>query len=80
MFALYMRTTNDRNGNPRRGWLVSDADGTVQGFADEGYAGTGSLDRAALTLGVETIPVLFTVDVTPTAYRAALKHARLDVY
>lgn len=46
-FAVYMNAGNDRNGNPRRGWLVLDADtGTALDYVDEGYRGAAALDLA----------------------------------
>lgn len=78
-YAIKIRTDNDTNGNPRRGWLVYTAGGDLQGFADEGYMGTGALERAAVKLGTEHIEVLVGLDVPPREYRAALKHERLDI-
>lgn len=37
--AIYVRATNDVNGNPRRGWKVMDGETMIR-FHDEGYAGT----------------------------------------
>lgn len=78
-YAIKIRTDNDGNGNPRRGWLVYAANGDLQGFADEGYMGTAALKRAAEKLGTEHIVVLADLGVPPREYRTALKHERLDV-
>lgn len=78
-YAVKISTKNDGNGNPRRGWLVYAAGGELKGFADEGYAGTGSLGRAASKLGTNRIEVLCELYVELREYRKALKHERLDV-
>ena len=47
--AIYIGTTNDTNGNPRRGWYVSRLDGTMPtAFVDEGYHGRDALYLALL--------------------------------
>lgn len=38
--AVYVKAVNDINGNPRRGWMIVNGDGTMINFVDEGYAGT----------------------------------------
>ena len=43
MLAVYVGTKNDRNGNPRRGWIIYAADGQVDDFVEEGYQGIGAL-------------------------------------
>lgn len=47
-FTLITRVlcTNDRNGNPRRGWLVSTPFTTA--FIEEDYSGTHNLDVALI--------------------------------
>jgi hypothetical protein len=43
--AIKIDAGNDKNGNPRRGWIiVSCADGNTLDFVDEGYSGRGALD------------------------------------
>jgi len=37
-------TTNDANGNPRRGWLRLTAGGQVIGWTEEGYLGRGAIE------------------------------------
>lgn len=45
--AVYMNAGNDRNGNPRRGWLVLDSDtGEALDYVDEGYLGPAALALA----------------------------------
>ena len=41
--AIRVNAGNDRNGNPRRGWLVVDYDGFTRDFIDEGYSGDSEL-------------------------------------
>jgi hypothetical protein len=43
VIAVYLKASNDRNGNPQRGWKVYSKDGDWIGFVDEGYGGRGSL-------------------------------------
>lgn len=90
-FAVYIGTTNDTNGNPRRGWLVHDlADRSAPvTWCEEGYCGRTSLDAAAadvLGMSLATwrgvtdvralVPVTGRIDVTPGEYRAARKLPR----
>ena len=37
-------TINDTNGNPRRGWLRTNASGQVLGWIEEGYLGRSAID------------------------------------
>lgn len=39
---IYVRTKNDRNGNPRRGWIIPAENGRKM-FVDEGYRGRDAL-------------------------------------
>lgn len=39
---VYIGTTNDGNGNPRRGWIVDYGRESMR-FVEEGYAGRGAL-------------------------------------
>ena len=43
MLAVYIGTTHDGNGNPRRGWMIVDDTGRTVDFIDEGYQGTYAL-------------------------------------
>jgi len=40
---IRIRTKNDTNGNPRRGWLRTTSAGQVLGWIDEGYEGEGAI-------------------------------------
>ena len=67
VFAVKINAGNDRNGNPRRGWLVYTRDGVSLGFADEGYSG-----RRALTSLFPNAVELVEIPTTPGAYKTAL--------
>lgn len=40
---IYIGTTNDASGNPRRGWLRTTAAGQVLGWIEEGYEGRNAI-------------------------------------
>ena len=40
---IYIGTTNDTNGNPRRGWMRTTSAGQVLGWIEEGYEGRGAI-------------------------------------
>lgn len=59
-------TSNDRNGNPRRGWLFVNRLGEPSGWVEEEYYG----ERGALEAwGVESEPITPAIKVTPSEYR-----------
>lgn len=73
--AVKINAKNDANGNPRRGWIMYEANGRIAGFVDEGYQGRGALAdegfRFATEVSGEDIPV------TPGFYRTMKKkHGR----
>lgn len=39
MLAICLNAGNDRNGNPRRAWVLINDNGLVVGAKDEGYGG-----------------------------------------
>ena len=88
--AIYIGTTNDTNGNPRRGWYVFDLvtpnDGTT--WIEEGY-GNFPWPTFAARLGLDAadyfdardkarpyVRELGRIDVTPGEYRAARRLPR----
>lgn len=90
-FCVYIGTTNDTNGNPRRGWYVHDlADPSAPvTWIEEGYRGTSApVDEVARVLGMpvatwrdvaavrELVRETGRIDVTPGEYRAARKLPR----
>jgi hypothetical protein len=54
---LRIATTNDTNGNPRRGWLSVTAAGQPLRWIEEGYLGTGAIagidDGETMTIHVQ---------------------------
>lgn len=71
VFAVKIDAGNDRNGNPRRGWLIYDNLGSFWGFVDEGYYGHSAL-KECCPKAVE----LCTIPTTPGVYRDAMKDRR----
>jgi hypothetical protein len=76
--ATYIRTTNTRSGNPRRGWIVREvipgqpyAAGEAS-FVDEGYEGTSALHDA-----FPGAVITCSVDVTPQEYRERVRRAEV---
>ena len=41
---VYIGTTNDTSGNPRRGWMRTTAAGNPLGWIEEGYQGRGAIE------------------------------------
>lgn len=80
-YAIHIKAPNDRNGNPRRAFLVYDEAGNHIGTVDEGYRGRGALaDLSAYSksLGADpTIRVLAAVDTTPAFYRQCIRGERV---
>ena len=67
MIAIYINAGNSTNGNPRRGWIITNNDGEFIDFVDEDYAGTGALRTSAYPNAVST-PV---IKVEPSVYKSA---------
>ena len=65
--AIYIDAGNTTNGNPRRGWLITDSDGQFETFVDEGYEGVGSLRLG----GYDRLPRTPKIAVTPAVYKDA---------
>jgi hypothetical protein len=70
MLAIYIDAGNDRNGNPKRGWIITDRDGAFTGFVDEGYGGIGILHQL-----YGQIPSTQRIEVTKSVYNDAYHHA-----
>lgn len=70
LLALRVVTTNDTNGNPRRGWIVWDSRGEHMGFVDEEYTGRAALGKA---LDGKAFRDLGELGVTPGVYRTLKK-------
>jgi hypothetical protein len=72
MLAIYIRTKNSPNGNPQRGWIIADSDGTISDFVDEGYQGAGALRKAY----PHVTPTDEAIEVTPGYYQKAKRSSR----
>lgn len=72
VMAIKIRADNDRNGNPRRGWLVYTKEGEFLGFIDEGYSG-----RQALTSLFPNAVDLASIPVKPKTYNEANREDRI---
>ena len=77
IFAVKLCAPNDRNGNPRRGWLVYETgqpdqhpSGTLLAFVEEGYMG-----RDALAGAYPTARELCSLNVPYSEIRAARENA-----
>jgi hypothetical protein len=78
--AIKINAKNDANGNPRRGWVIlrteehgsGGSSSEIVDFVDEGYEGTGALDRAGYPRRVADCPEFL---VTPNEYREMLKRS-----
>lgn len=72
--AIKINAGNDRNGNPRRGWIIADDNGSFINFVDEGFSGTGALAAA----GYADLPRTEAIDVIPATYRSAYRQSQSD--
>ena len=70
--AIKINAGNDRNGNPRRGWIIADDNGSFINFVDEGYSGVGALTVA----GYANLPRTEAIDVTPSTYSSAYRQSQ----
>lgn len=65
-------STNTTLGNPRRGWVLSDAQGNFLKFIEEGYLGRGAIQEYLWEGAVE---VQLNIPVTPAVYNRLKKGA-----
>lgn len=72
MEAIRLNAGNDRNGNPRRVFVIL-RDGEIVATADEGYRGRAALDEAWRGQGGEGKPYYPTFLTSPTEYHELLK-------
>ena len=80
MLIQNLRTDNDRNGNPRRLWLVYSVDeethtAQTAALVDEGYQGRRSLIGVLSPAEYDAAVELPAADITPKEY-SARKRAR----
>ena len=45
MIYLHLKAASDNNGNPRRLFMVLDANGNIQAVIDQGYNGSREVDK-----------------------------------
>lgn len=74
MFAIHIKADNDRNGNPRRLFLMCSQHGPVVAV-DEGYSGEGAMEQAFADgrTSVGRLPVVADIHVQPAEYKRILK-------
>ena len=72
-YAIHLNAGNDRNGNPRRAYLIYDVTGAYVGSVNEGYQGAGAIEASGLLPGGATVTVLAQVPTTPRYYNDALR-------
>jgi hypothetical protein len=70
--AIHINAGRDRNGNPRRGWIIADDGGSFIDFVDDGYQGAGALRQSGYGSVTQTTT---SIDVTPSVYRDAYRQA-----
>jgi hypothetical protein len=70
--AIHIDAGRDKNGNPRRGWIIADDGGSFIDFVDEGYQGAGALRASAYSL---VTPTTVTIEVPPSVYRDAYRQS-----
>ena len=46
MLAIYIDAGHTTSGNPKRGWIITDSEGSFIDFVDEGYLGRAALKEA----------------------------------
>jgi hypothetical protein len=73
--AQHMHTANDRNGNPRRGFLVTSVNGTIEAFVIEGYEGPAALaEWVEHRLPIVVASSFVSIEITPAQYNAFVKN------
>jgi len=68
VLAMAVGTTNDTNGNPRRGWAIYDTDGWLVAFVDHAYRGLPAVRKP-----YGWLPVTGEITITPGQYRELRK-------
>lgn len=64
-----VKTKNDTNGNPRRGWIQFAEDGSLLQFIDEGYQGRGAISELVMNGEADTIALT----IEPSEYKRLKK-------
>ena len=75
MLAIYIDAGHSTNGNPRRGWIITDDSGSFIDFVDEGYEGKAALSRA----GYAEYPPTPRIEVAAKVYRELKRDAERRV-
>jgi hypothetical protein len=76
VFALYLCTTNDTSGNPRRGWVVFRS-GVPSAFVWEGYKGDSALaEYLGLSFARDVAGSWYRVQVAPSEFRNWVKKCK----
>lgn len=65
MMVIKLNSTNDTNGNPRRGWLILGPAGDTNRFIDEGNQGMNTDRTIEETYG----PIKAVIKVSASEYR-----------
>ena len=66
---IYLCTTNDSNGNPRRAWFEINDFGRATGVWEEGYKGSGALPQRLQDARLSAPRI----NVQPREYRSWVK-------
>jgi hypothetical protein len=67
-FLTYIKAPNTPSGNPQRGWIVSDQNGNIEQFIDEGYEGRGAIAKE-LWDGAQEVKSGFGILVKASEYK-----------
>ena len=71
--AIKINAKNDRNGNPRRGWIILDTRNgytVATDFCDEGYNGSAAVTSKGYSRSLADAPEIV---VVPGEYRRMIK-------
>jgi hypothetical protein len=70
MIAIHLDAGHSKNGNPRRGYVITDDNAQFIDYVDEGYLGDAALRRAGFTC-----PITQRIEVKPSVLRELRKEA-----
>ena len=71
--AIHIDAGHTKNGNPRRGWIIADDDGSFIDFVDEGYLGNAALRQSGYA---SVTPTTTSIEVPPSVYRDAYRQSQ----
>lgn len=75
-FLVYVGTTNDSSGNPRRGWAVYNHQATLLAFFPEEYSGNSVRVALQMIGSKHELPVTGRIDITVGQFRVFNSFAR----